>query len=566
MDNTLTNTVIPSLIAYIIPINDVSIKISLSMLLTNLFSKLYDLLIKYFNFTTGYHFVEIDNKNQIYDTIMDSLLNHTELIKTCMLTHKNGNNKLFISSLNKDIIVKYRSGQININFKNVTNNTDKNEKNHNFNRLSIVFSSKMSVRIIHEYIDELVKIKKSNEINGIKIFKLSNRKEKENDVFTWNSVMCYSNKTLENTFYPENIINNFFNNFKEFVQMEDKYNKKGLNYKKTYLLYGEPGCGKSSAIKILASMYNLPIFIIDLDQFKENSNFQNAISDIKLHVGNSKYIVLFEDIDRCNMFSRYYDNRITSGCFMNVLDGVEDSYNRIIIMTTNKINIINDCVGLNRPGRIDNIIEFTNCTREQIIKTLEHYYEHTFEDNGLKLDIKTNIQPCVLMQIIEQNKTIDDVLKKLSTNCNIVSGFDTDLSSNYDNAGNRKSKLPIHVKRKQKTLLKTVIDINKLVIEVPIDTQIEDLKLKQQIKNSKLALLKNKYNKLKKENDQNYVDKMERILEKKLTDSNKIDDIINSINDSINDSTNDSANELTNGSINEEIVDPIINNEEIVNI
>ena len=59
--------------------------------------------------------------------------------------------------------------------------------------------------------------------------------------------------------------------------------------------------------------------------------------------------------------------------FLNILDGLVEGDGRIIIMTTNKPNMLDPA--LIRPGRIDEKIEFKELSYQDVINILVNFYE-----------------------------------------------------------------------------------------------------------------------------------------------------------------------------------------------
>lgn len=150
------------------------------------------------------------------------------------------------------------------------------------------------------------------------------------------------------------------------------YQSRGLPYRRGYLFYGPPGTGKSSLCVGIASLACLPIFMVSL-----RANDLDEDSLVLLFQSLPKQcIVLFEDVDQAGIQKRSTDsclqrnqngdeaeeicetddhkrqsNGITLSAFLNVIDGVSAQEGRILIMTTNNIDQIDDA--LKRPGRVD---------------------------------------------------------------------------------------------------------------------------------------------------------------------------------------------------------------------
>jgi SpoVK/Ycf46/Vps4 family AAA+-type ATPase len=65
--------------------------------------------------------------------------------------------------------------------------------------------------------------------------------------------------------------------------------------------------------------------------------------------------------------------KLTLSGLLNALDGVFDKDKRILIMTTNHSEILDDA--LIRPGRIDRNFLFDNCDKDQVKKLYEMFFE-----------------------------------------------------------------------------------------------------------------------------------------------------------------------------------------------
>jgi hypothetical protein len=72
-----------------------------------------------------------------------------------------------------------------------------------------------------------------------------------------------------------------------------------------------------------------------------------------------------------NQQEETYNNNMSY--FLNILDGLQECPGRIIVMTTNKPNVLDRA--LIRPGRIDHNIHFTLATCQDTIDILEFYWK-----------------------------------------------------------------------------------------------------------------------------------------------------------------------------------------------
>uniref|UniRef100_A0A6C0D9U6 AAA+ ATPase domain-containing protein n=1 Tax=viral metagenome TaxID=1070528 RepID=A0A6C0D9U6_9ZZZZ len=294
-----------------------------------------------------------------------------------------------------------------VKFKEIEKSINSNVKTiEEINCLEIY--SDLSVKEMMDFVDNTAVVihnkfleKKIND-NKLIVDILWNEKDKCVKV---ESCKWESNVKFENRFFKdkEKIINKI--NF--FLDNNEWYKKKGIPHTFGFLLWGEPGCGKTGFIKALANMDKMKDkHIINI---KLSSNFDitqlnkiifnnEIIPD--LIIPTNKRIIIFEDIDcmndivkdRSSEEKEDKDTTISSkilndamiklikenennnlSYLLNMLDGLKESDERIIIMTSNKPEMLDKA--LIRSGRIDQIIHFKKASTEDIINMLKHYWE-----------------------------------------------------------------------------------------------------------------------------------------------------------------------------------------------
>ncbi|KAJ8109052.1 hypothetical protein OPT61_g7735 [Boeremia exigua] len=174
----------------------------------------------------------------------------------------------------------------------------------------------------------------------------------------------------------------------EYLQPETRrwYDARGIPYRRGYLFHGPPGTGKTSLSFALAGIFGLHIYCISLSEVGLTEADLN-----KLFTGlPRRCIVLLEDIDSAGL--RRDDeplptepaspttpsaaktsasdspgprrSLISLAGLLNVIDGVASHEGRVLIMTTNHPEQLDEA--LTRPGRVDVRICFTLATHTQI--------------------------------------------------------------------------------------------------------------------------------------------------------------------------------------------------------
>jgi hypothetical protein len=152
---------------------------------------------------------------------------------------------------------------------------------------------------------------------------------------------------------------------------EDWFKDKGVPWKRGWLMEGAPGTGKTAFIRALGQELNMPIYLFDLATMT-NQDFNEAWESV---MGNVPCIPLFEDIDgvfdgRDNIAVNGMENGLSFDCFLNSIDGVENTDGCFIVITTNHMEKIDPAIGVStngdstRPGRVDRVINFVNLTQD----------------------------------------------------------------------------------------------------------------------------------------------------------------------------------------------------------
>lgn len=151
--------------------------------------------------------------------------------------------------------------------------------------------------------------------------------------------------------------------YKEFAEFETLRSWRvahGLRHKRTILLEGPPGTGKSSWVLALASHFDWTLVSVSM----ENVNANTLRAALMEDSGNRPKVVLLEDVDYNSAFwnrkkieemelsgNRQHSQSLRQGDLLNLLDGVNGINNTIVIMTTNRPEILEPTV--TRAGRVD---------------------------------------------------------------------------------------------------------------------------------------------------------------------------------------------------------------------
>lgn len=165
------------------------------------------------------------------------------------------------------------------------------------------------------------------------------------------------------------------NDVKDFLQSGDWYHRRGIPYRRGYLLYGPPGSGKTSYIQALAGELDYNICILNLS---ENNLTDDRLNHLMNHIPE-RSILLLEDVDAAfNKREQSKEKGFTSGVtfsgLLNALDGVTSAEECITFMTTNHPEKLDPA--LMRPGRVDFKVLINNATEYQVRKMFLRFYEN----------------------------------------------------------------------------------------------------------------------------------------------------------------------------------------------
>lgn len=149
----------------------------------------------------------------------------------------------------------------------------------------------------------------------------------------------------DDLFLPDSIKNDIRNLVTNFLSSENFYKENKIPWKRGFLLFGKPGCGKSKCIKTIMSEFNFkPVTIASGasdEAIREAFNYAET---------QSPSLLYFEDLD--SMFERGVD--ISN--FLNLMDGISSKNGLLVIATANDIKKLKSNI-TDRPSRFDRKFE-----------------------------------------------------------------------------------------------------------------------------------------------------------------------------------------------------------------
>lgn len=287
-----------------------------------------------------------------------------------------------------------------------------------------------------------------------------------NQICLFSKSKFQSNRTLSNVYLRQ--IDDLKHRVDFFMRRRDWYDDKGIPHTLGVVMYGHPGCGKTSTIKAIANETKRHIFNIALSEIKTKEALKDlfyndvvhTFTDGKIEVLNipiKQRVYVIEDIDamdtvvtkRTEEFKKKEEEkklkiaaevemlRQTQGIdaatrmvegkdsnkdtldlatLLNVLDGVRETPGRIIVLSTNYPERLDEA--LLRPGRFDMMIEFEKHSCDVLLQHVEKYYGITLPTKQTEMLNSSNLHhkwtPAEVSQILfRHTESVEDAIQEL---------------------------------------------------------------------------------------------------------------------------------------------------------
>eukprot|EP00698_Gefionella_okellyi_P015498 TRINITY_DN4376_c0_g3_i1.p1 TRINITY_DN4376_c0_g3~~TRINITY_DN4376_c0_g3_i1.p1 ORF type:complete len:486 (+),score=128.09 TRINITY_DN4376_c0_g3_i1:122-1579(+) len=168
-------------------------------------------------------------------------------------------------------------------------------------------------------------------------------------------------RPFESVVLDEGLAESLLADVERFMSRGEWYQARGIPYRRGFLLYGPPGCGKTSFISALAGKLHCKVCILNLASRLMNDA---VLADLFCSLPE-RSLVLLEDVDAVFAGTQSgADNRVSFSGLLNAIDGVAAQEGSMLFMTTNYIERL--APALIRPGRVDKRILFDLAGNRQL--------------------------------------------------------------------------------------------------------------------------------------------------------------------------------------------------------
>lgn len=140
----------------------------------------------------------------------------------------------------------------------------------------------------------------------------------------WEELCTKEARGFESVILKKNQKEELLNDVMAFRSQKEWYQRKGIPYRRGYLLYGPPGTGKTSFIQSLAAKVDMNVALISISANMDDETFTNLL----VHVPKNT-IVVMEDVDHCTINDGEDDDsssssrkRLSASGLLNAMDGV----------------------------------------------------------------------------------------------------------------------------------------------------------------------------------------------------------------------------------------------------
>ncbi|XP_028078649.1 AAA-ATPase At2g46620-like [Camellia sinensis] len=211
-------------------------------------------------------------------------------------------------------------------------------------------------RILRPYLQHIHKVSDEIEQRRREVRLFMNTHSDHHRNGRWISVPFTHPSSFDTIVMDSDLKNKVKSDLESFLKSKQYYHRLGRVWKRSFLLYGPSGTGKSSFVAAMAKFLCYDVFDVDLFRVTDDSDLKMLLLQT-----TSKSIIVIEDLDRF-MAEKEKSTTVTLSGVLNFMDGLVSSCcgdERVMVFTLNNKEQIDSSIL--RPGRIDVHIHFPLC-------------------------------------------------------------------------------------------------------------------------------------------------------------------------------------------------------------
>ncbi|GMH45728.1 hypothetical protein BSKO_13691 [Bryopsis sp. KO-2023] len=222
----------------------------------------------------------------------------------------------------------------------------------------------------------------------------------------WKRYGDHAGRDPKTLILPKDMCAEVLEDVKDFFSIATRkwYMNFGIPYKRSLLLYGPPGSGKSSVIKMIASECGRSVCYLQPAGMSDAA-LADAMEDLP-----RRTVLVLEDVDALFAAGRESakKQKLTFSGVLNALDGLISPQNgQLIVMTSNHPERLDPA--MIRCGRVDRRFELSAPTCDQAVRMFNAFYPEAASTDGGQAAGKKFGEMCM-----ETSKSIDYPLSMAS--------------------------------------------------------------------------------------------------------------------------------------------------------